>query len=290
MFANNNCPWCIANTFGRGQDSRGNVKTAALHNYMDTAYFPATTVQSKYMNHTRIVRVLSPYSTPIAWLKQNRPGIPLHLAEVNSNTISKGNGDSLGIFGSALWLTDYMLYGMTINIARMNVQQSTGFSYASWRGVAFNGAPPAVLPPYYAHPFVADVIGNDGDIRIASLNITSDTFSGYGIYDAATNVLKRVALINLQLYNSTTGGARPVQTINLDAGSGYAKCHATMEKLTAPGAEVQDSRLISWKGNSWTFESLGRAYVTAETSANVPVTNGQIAVTVQASEAVLLSF
>lgn len=101
----------------------------------------------------------------VSYLKANEPNIPLHLGEVNSNTYSSGNADILGVFGSALWLADYMLYGMTLNIKRMNVQQSSGFSYTSWyikplpnpttpTNITTPGSPPntGASPPKSTHP------------------------------------------------------------------------------------------------------------------------------------------
>jgi len=220
-------------------------------------------------------------------LKANRPNIPLYLAEVNSNTFSSGNEAQLGVFGSTLWLVDYLLYGMTLNFKRMNVQQSTGFSYTSWRPVEYFGKPAAVLPPYYAHPFVADVIGKTGDIRIADLKLGQDLFSAYSIYNSAGKVTK-IVLINLQEWSSSSGTPRPSRSVTLKAGtySGSVK----VEKLTAAGgANVQDSSKISWKGQSWTFQSNGRPVTTASTTQTVRASNGAITTTVRASEALLLT-
>ncbi|KAK4499664.1 hypothetical protein PRZ48_010182 [Zasmidium cellare] len=288
VFANNKCPFCIANTFQKGQDSKKNVRSAALHHYMDEGPVPVSDVQSHYLNHSRIVDQTSAFQLPVAFLKANHPDIPLYLAEVNSNTYSTDNYDVLGTFGSALWLVDFLMYGMVLNIGRVNVQQSTGFSYASWRAVEYNGLAPAVLPPYYAHPFVADVIGNGKDkVRVTDLRLSQDKFAGYGIYEGSPGQLKKIVLLNLELYNSTTGGARPSSTMDLDLGS--ASKNAKIEKLTAPGAEVQDASKISWKGDSWTYQSHGRAVPGASTTEHKSVSGGRLSVTVQASEAVLVT-
>lgn len=287
VFFGNNCPWCISNTFKLGQNKNGNVISSALHHYMDGSNLPVTALQSNYMNHTRIQTMLDNFRPPVAWLAQNMPNIKLDLAEDNSNTYSMNNYDLLGVFGSCLWLADYLLYGTTIGIRRMNIQQSTGFSYASWRGVDYNGLPAAVLPPYYAHPFVADVLGKTGSTRVANINTGRDTFSAYGIYDG--NTLKRIVLMNLREYNSASGGSRPSTTVSLNTGSSSYGGRVTIERLTAPDAHVQDASKISWKGLSWTKQSNGKSYQSAQTTSTTTASRGRISVTLPDTSAVLLT-
>ncbi|CAK3766043.1 Hypothetical predicted protein [Lecanosticta acicola] len=288
VYANNNPPWNIANAFTSGQAAKGSITSAAVHHYMDDTDVPVSSVQANYMNHTRIVDQLNPLKMPIAWLKQNRPGTGLHFGEVNSNTYSTGNYDVLGTFGNTLWLVDFMLYSAAIGFERINVQQSTGFSYTSWRGEAYNGLPAAVLPPYYAHPFVADVLGNAGDVRISDLSLGLDTFSAYGIYDNASGKLTKIVLINLERYDSTSGESRTYQMPRVNVGNNYAS-NFTMEYLTAPGAEVQDASKISWKGESYTFASNGKPVVGQSTTTTSHGWNGMIWVPVYQSQAVLVT-
>lgn len=101
-----------------------------------------------------------------------------------------------------------------------------------------------VHPPYYAHPFVADIIGNSGNIRIADLGLGQDTFSAYGIYDASSGKLKRVVLLNLLTWKTTDGTTRPSRSVTLQVGSTYTGT-ARVDKLTAPGADIQDPSKVS---------------------------------------------
>lgn len=274
--------------YNAGQDSQGyTVSTLSLHHYMDDTAVPVSALQSNYMNHTRIAAQLDPFRSVVTWLKANKANIQLHLGEVNSNTYSTGNADVLGVFGSALWLADYMLYGMTLNVKRMNVQQSSGFSYASWRAVTYCGQPPAVNPPYYAHPFVADIIGKSGDIKIADLKLGQDTFSGYAVYNVSTNKVAKIVLLNLQTYRTTDGTSRPSKSITLNLPySGTAR----IDRLTAPGADVQDASKISWKGTSWTYASNGKPVQSASTSTSMRGSRGQLGpISIKASEAVVIT-
>ncbi|EGP91122.1 uncharacterized protein MYCGRDRAFT_107050 [Zymoseptoria tritici IPO323] len=285
----NNCPWCLANIFNLGQGRDPPIKSAAPHHYMDGGPQPMSR-QAAYMNHTRIARKLDAFKAPIAWLKANRPNIPLHLAEVNSNTYSQGNEEKIGVFGSALWLVDYMLYGATLGIKRMNVQQSTGFAYTSWRAVEYFGKPAAVLPPYYAHPFVADVIGNSGNVRIHDLKLGLDLLSAYAVYDTSSNTVSKIVLINLHDWSpSSSSSSRPSRSVSFKLGGSSYGSTVRIEKLTAPGADVQDASRISWKGQSWTRASNGLPVSGTSTTQATRANNGRFAVNIRASEALLLT-
>ena len=67
------------------------------------------------MNHNAIVNGLSQFSGPISFLQNNEDTIPFHLGEVGSAL----NPDHLyapilGMYGTALWTVDYMLYAMSM--------------------------------------------------------------------------------------------------------------------------------------------------------------------------------
>lgn len=283
----NNCPWCVVNTFEKGMNKDGKVKSVSLHAYMTMAR--NLDRQRDLMNHTRVAQVLDGFKAPLTYLKTNQPNIPLHLAEVNSATyhVESVRG-VVGVFGSALWLCDWLLYGASMNIARMNVQQSTSFPYSSWRPVEYEGKPAAVLPPYYAHPFFADAVGKDGDVMIASMKLNTALFSAYGVYDASSGSLKRVVLINLLDWPSTNTAARPSTQVTLTSGNTYAG-NVKVERLTAPNSDLQDSSKITWKGTSWTYESNGMPVEGKSDTTNVKAAKGKFAVNVKASEAVLLT-
>lgn len=288
VYAHNTPPWNIANAFTSGQAAKGSITSASLHHYMDDTKVPVSEVQSRYMNHSRIVQQLEQFKAPIAWLKANQPKAPLHFGEVNSNTFSTDNYDVLGTFGNTLWLVDFMMYAASLGFERINVQQSTGFAYTSWRAEHYYGLPPAVLPPYYAHPFVADVLGKSGDVRIAAMDLGQDMFSAYGIYDAASGKLTKIVLINLERYDSKSGKARTYKMPTITVGNQY-KGTFTMDKLTAPGAEVQDASKVSWKGESFTYASQGKPVPGEKTTTTSTGWNGMIFVPVYQSQAVLVT-
>ncbi|KAF2096599.1 hypothetical protein NA57DRAFT_67284 [Rhizodiscina lignyota] len=284
VYADHREPWLIATTFEEGIDKNNNIKSASLHHYMETGNLPTITRQASFMNHTAIVNNLSYFSQPVNWLKQHHPDIPVYLAETNSDTASTNDTDLIGVFGSALWLADYMLYGMTLNIRRMNIQLSTGFDYTSWRPVEYFGAPPAVLPPYYAQVFVADVIGAPDDVRISNLDLGPDLLSAYTVFSANSEKIAKAVLVNLEEWNTTTTYPSPSTQVQLLT---PIKGLWRIEKLTAPGAESLAN--ITWAGTSWTYESNGLPIQVADTTEYVHSMKGVLDVRIRASEALLLT-
>lgn len=284
VYANHRAPWLVSTTFEEGINNGNNIKSAALHHYQETGNYTTITRQGSFMNHTAIVSNLSYYSQPVEWLKVNHPDIPLYLAETNSDTFSTNDTDLIGVFGSALWLADYMLYGMTLNIRRMNIQLSSGFDYTSWRPVEYYGAPAAVLPPYYAQVYVADLIGTKSDIKISSIDLGLDTLSAYGVYDGKTDGLVKVALINLEDWNTTSTDSRPATKVQFSV---PGKGRWRVERLTAPGANSLTD--ITWAGTSWSYESNGKPVQVSGETTYASVKEGEVSVKIQASEALLLS-
>lgn len=284
VYATQRGQWNISNAFKQGIDKNSNIKSAALHHYMQSAKLPSITRQASLMNHTAIVSNLSIFSGPVHWLKENHPNIPLYLAETNSDTQSSNATELLGVFGSALWLVDYLLYGMTINIRRMNVQLSTGFDYTSWRPVAYFDAPPAVLPPYYAQVFVADVIGANNDVRVSNIDLGLDFMSAYAVFDDSSKKLAKIALVDLQEWNTTTAHPRPSTQVQL---STSVSGRWQVERLTAPGADSIEN--IRWVGTSWTYKSNGIPVQVSKATEYVLSKGGSLNVQIRASEALLLT-
>lgn len=287
---NNNCPWCVSRILNLFSGTKYNIGAVSVHHYMPGGIDPPS-LQSVYMNHTAITTALNRFKKPIAWLRANRPKTLFIFGENNSHlgsAITRGTNITLGVFGSALWLADYMLYGATIGAKRMHIQQSTGYAYTSWRAVEYYGLPPAVMPPYYAHPFVADIIGKNGDVRIKNFDLGLSEFAAYGVWDNASNALKRIVLLNLNTWRTTDAGGRPSRSVAIRSGS--LSGTYTVDKLTAPGADTIDGSQVTWKGTSWSWESKGLPYQQAPTSETVRASNGRIGpVSVRSSEAVVIN-
>ena len=66
-----------------------------------------------FMNHTAIAGNLTQYTPDIKAIDDVDPSIKLLLGETNSDYVNLGMDQVEGVFGSSLWLADYLLYGMS---------------------------------------------------------------------------------------------------------------------------------------------------------------------------------
>lgn len=66
------------------------------------------------MNHTAIVANLSQYTEDMNVIRANNPSIQFLLGETNSDYVNLGMSQDEGVFGSSLWLVDFLLYGMSL--------------------------------------------------------------------------------------------------------------------------------------------------------------------------------
>lgn len=66
------------------------------------------------MNHTAVVANLSIYSPANNYLKTNYPDVTFLLGETNSDYTNLLMSQVEGVFGSSLWLIDYLMYGMSL--------------------------------------------------------------------------------------------------------------------------------------------------------------------------------
>lgn len=66
------------------------------------------------MNHTAIVGNLTQYIPDMEAAHAADPSIKFVLGETNSDYVNLGMNQVEGVFGSSLWLVDYLLYGMSL--------------------------------------------------------------------------------------------------------------------------------------------------------------------------------
>lgn len=66
------------------------------------------------MNHTAVVANLSIYSPANTYIKTNYPDVTFLLGETNSDYTNLLMSQVEGVFGSSLWLIDYLMYGMSL--------------------------------------------------------------------------------------------------------------------------------------------------------------------------------
>lgn len=66
------------------------------------------------MNHTAIVGNLTQYIPDMEATHAADPSIEFVLGETNSDYVNLGMNQVEGVFGSSLWLVDFLLYGMSL--------------------------------------------------------------------------------------------------------------------------------------------------------------------------------
>jgi hypothetical protein len=276
----------VAKAFREGIDRHSNIKSVSIHHYM-TGYSPETTLQASFMNHTAIVANVSTWLPPREWLTKHKPGIPLYIAEANSDYVTNTLPLTYalqGVFGDALWKVDILMYAMSQSIPRYYVQQGTGFAFDSWQPVYINETAPKVLPPWYGDVFIADVIGTASSVQVLNIDLDNDLLSAYAVYNSQT--LTKYVVVNLEEWNTTTPYKRTSQTITLHVPKSTQS--ATLSYLTAPGAN--STMGISWAGQSWGYATTGGVEVLGSLNkGTVKPGSGKVEVALYASEAVLVT-
>ncbi|KAL9477659.1 hypothetical protein ACSS6W_007500 [Trichoderma asperelloides] len=255
-------------------------------------------LQETFMNHTAVVANLSIYSPANTYIKTNYPDVTFLLGETNSDYTNLLMSQVEGVFGSSLWLIDYLMYGMSLvreilgvtaqeqNISRFNLIQGTTFGYTGWVPVPTGNMKPYVRPPLYGQIVVADIIGHNPEVQILPINLGSAMwkFSAYAVYESSK--LSKYVLINLDEWNSTTRYPRPSQKVSLRIPSGVRG--ATAQRLLGAGASADSG--ISWGGLSWNYthgrlEQSGRPHYEA-----LPVARGEATLLIPSTEAVVVAF
>lgn len=257
-----------------------------------------------FMNHTAIAGNLTQYTPDIKAIDDVDPSIKLLLGETNSDYVNLGMDQVEGVFGSSLWLADYLLYGMSQvrffyfslhdikthaynmkNISRFNLIQGTNFGYAGWVPVHYNGQAPHVRPPLYGQILAADVIGHHQDVRIAPIDLGHWDLSAYAVYQSG--ILAKYVVINFDEWNTTTHYPRPSRKFDLHVPPKVRS--AEIERLIGPGASSTTE--ISWRGVGWNWtEEDGRLGSSGKDKIEVIRTQGGIlALEVPSTQAVVVN-
>lgn len=265
---------------------------------------PADWFAETLMNHTFVKDGLSSYVPDINFVLENYPEIEFNFGESGRYTSAQNSLDNTeGIFGAALWTVDYLLYLMSLvgshtasplklkltakcqSVHRVNMQLGQIFGYVAWHPIFFDGISPEVRSPYYGHLFAAEFMGGSADFRVSEISQDDDLVAAYAGYDHGE--LKRVAVVNYDVWESSSGERRPTRsfTIKVPLTTLFAK----VQTLTSADGTSAYSDFY-WSGKTWTYETNGNeARVPGQQEYKiVPALLGEIKVEVGASEAVLV--
>ncbi|KAJ5533180.1 hypothetical protein N7494_009732 [Penicillium frequentans] len=271
-----------AKAFQDGIDKSGHVKTVSLHQYAagNQAW---VRLQNSFMNHTAITGNLSQYIPDMEATHDVDPRITFLLGETNSDYVNLDMAQVEGVFGSSLWLLDYLLYGMSLNISRFNLIQGTTFGYTAWVPVEYNGQTPGVRPPLYGQLVAADVIGRHENVQVKSLDLGLWDLSAYAVYESG--VLSRYVIINLNEWNTTTSYTRFTRKVSLSVPRGVHS--GEIMRLSGPGASSDTG--ITWGGYSWNYTTDGRLGQFGEQQSwSVYPRNGYVNMDIPSTEAIVV--
>lgn len=99
--------------FEEGLDKNGFLKSVSYHQYAARNQ-EWVRLQRSYMNHTAVADNVTQYLDAIELCHAYDPILPFVLGETNSNSFNLNMSHIEGVFGSALWLIDHLLMGMSV--------------------------------------------------------------------------------------------------------------------------------------------------------------------------------
>ena len=204
-----------------------------------------------------------------------------------------------GGFGYALWAVDFNLAAMARGVSRVtNLAGRPNARRVFWTPDDTGGKEspgPHARAPFPAAVFVADFIGTGKSSAAAEIDTDSDLTSAYAVYDEETGDLQRVALLNLRLYNGTSGATRREETFQVEVGEvGSVKVrrlHAD-RGVAAMGYDFggSDSN-VTWAGEQWSHDiDLGKGHFLGDgvVEEDIEVEDGIASVVVPDSEVAML--
>lgn len=274
--------------FGLGIDDNGIVKTVA-HHYYQTDGGSASTLATGLMTHSSITAHLDLFKPAIDWLKAYKPDIPYIISEIGNSLNPTHDYSYQAVLGSALWQVDFQLYSLSIGVARFNFQQIMHSGFDLWLPQASGDSEPQVFASFYAQPFVTDFVGNSGKAQVAQLDILDESTGNWAAYAAfEDSAPKRLAILNMNYWNSSSSvSARASQTISISVPEYVTS--VKVDLLSSPLGAGGKADSITYADSQWTYESLGlEVKGVTNDSQTLSIENGEVAITVYQSSAVLV--
>ncbi|KAH8109882.1 hypothetical protein DFH11DRAFT_1810021 [Phellopilus nigrolimitatus] len=249
------------------------VKTFSGHSYPQSACGGASTDLESLMNHSGTVSYTSKYASEAS--AAHAQGKSYFLGETNSATC--GGGGISPTFGAGLWVMDYVLQGALTGVDRLYFHQGTigDCPYCFWGNSS-------VFAPYYGAIFVSEFLGTSSSTHLVMLDAGSSTIGAYASFPDSSSAPTRVLLYNSVYFAGS--GTRSVTNISL-SGIDSSLQAVSVKRLSAPNATSLAGSGVSIGGGTFdeNCESVG-----TQTLESVSVNGGEVVVSVQDSEAVIV--
>ncbi|KAJ5297794.1 hypothetical protein N7508_008043 [Penicillium antarcticum] len=110
-----------ARAFEDGVDDDGHVKLVSWHQYA-SGNQDWVRLQESFMNHTATAANLTQYIGDMDVIHARNPNITFLLGETNSDYVNLNMSQVEGVFGSSLWLVDYLLFGLSVVSSQQRLQ------------------------------------------------------------------------------------------------------------------------------------------------------------------------
>lgn len=304
--------WQLNRWFNRDNDYTFDyslIQTLSMHYYQTESPQGklGSEIHQRLMSHKAVVEKMAHYADSINYVTQK--GMKFVMGEVGSSYNGKINDgktqtndfDLEAVLGSALWTVNWMLYAMSQGVARVSMQQGTGFAYAGWqpktltsRGLPQKWESQAVAAPYYGYLLVADFIGPASEVKMQQVPIANQgddpTVLAYGAYEDGK--LKRVSILNLKQCGPGSTDCTDT-TITLPLPHGATKM--SIDKMTGPNnlGTTATGKDMAYAGKTYLWSKNGNASPASSEVQSQPqatISNWKVRFSMRTSEAALLIF
>jgi hypothetical protein len=249
------------------------------------------------MNHTTITKRFKGYSESISCVQNNAPNVSYILTETG---VAIGNSplNFSDAFGATLLSVNFNLASMVRGVARISDLGRPAAGHSSWvPDNSSNNPGPSVRAPFAADALVAEFVGKEEGVAVAETSVEGGGEDGMvSAYAAYKGGLKRVAIVNVRIWNKSDGNGRGMRVFEVPVGNGVQSVR--IRRLSAEkGSEAMGFDLggkgdnVTWAGEQWTYKvDRGIGHFPSEnlTEETVRVKNGVAEVKVPSSEAVIV--
>ena len=158
--------------------------------------------------------------------------------------------------------------------------------YDMWLPIDSGDFSRRVYSNFYAMPFVADFIGNNGgQTQAAQLDTSVDNVIAYAAF--VDNMPVRLAVVNLDIWDRGDSYRRPETKLTIRLPEWVTK--VDVDVMTSPEGAYASGASMTYAGSQWTSESEGTEVKgVRDDSYSLKPRHGKVTLNVEKSSAVLL--
>ncbi|KAF9236721.1 hypothetical protein BU15DRAFT_63767 [Melanogaster broomeanus] len=259
---------CVS-ALAAGANDGHTVTTCSEHTYQYSVCDPtraAVATLTNLVNHTRLAEYLDLWQPRIHAVRSQLGPMDLLLASSTRSRAQVRTTSATPLDRRYGWV--YVHQGGPFALQSSTQLNHGGPFYNLWYPVDNQNGPIQVFPSYSAYLFVSELIGGSKSLRTANIfpgrqakgsSITTadgDPSAGqvsvYGYWEeSSSDYPAKLAILNLEIYNSTATYRRPNVTVDFSAFLSTPGGMVTVKGLTAPGADIKYGNLTTWAGQNF---------------------------------------